>query len=248
MRRPPPIRASLIVGAEPLWGSGGQSDKLVMFTFSVPIGYAGLESAPAACKGLGSQSGAANSKEFLSLVQYGFNHAGFSPQRSHKIMESPKSFGRTAVAGAGVGRPRAPMSGSPLGGPSDPSWTGRPVGSPRDPTGPRTHMRATFDLQSHSINSDGEFEPAAVVRAAAAAGVELLALTDHDSVGGVEEALAEGPRAGVRVIPATELSSVDETYEELHILGYLVDYRDPAFAATLEDLRGDRERRVLAMA
>jgi predicted metal-dependent phosphoesterase TrpH len=109
-------------------------------------------------------------------------------------------------------------------------------------------MRPTFDLQSHSLHSDGEFAPAEVVRAAAAAGVGLLALTDHDSVAGVEEALEEGPRAGVRVIPATELSSVDEAYEELHILGYLVDHRDPAFAATLEDLRGDRERRVLAMA
>ncbi len=109
-------------------------------------------------------------------------------------------------------------------------------------------MRPTFDLQSHSLQSDGELQPAAVVRAAAAAGVELLALTDHDSVGGVEEALAEGARAGVRVVPATELSSVDEAYEELHVLGYLVDHRDPAFAATLEDLRGDRERRVLAMA
>ncbi len=109
-------------------------------------------------------------------------------------------------------------------------------------------MRPTFDLQSHSLHSDGEFPPTEVVRAAAAAGVELLALTDHDSVAGVQEALAEGPRAGVRVISATELSSVDEAYEELHILGYLVDHRDPTFAATLEDLRGDRERRVLAMA
>jgi predicted metal-dependent phosphoesterase TrpH len=109
-------------------------------------------------------------------------------------------------------------------------------------------MRATFDLQSHSLHSDGEIEPAAVVRAAAAAGVELLALTDHDSVAGVEEALAAGPEAGVRVIPATELSSVDEAYEELHILGYLIDHRDAALGAILEDLRGDRERRVLAMA
>jgi 3',5'-nucleoside bisphosphate phosphatase len=105
-----------------------------------------------------------------------------------------------------------------------------------------------FDLQSHSICSDGEFEPAAVVRAAAAAGVELLALTDHDSVSGVAEALAEGTRAGVRVVPATELSSVDDAYEELHILGYLVDFSDASFGATLEDLRADRERRVLAMA
>jgi predicted metal-dependent phosphoesterase TrpH len=109
-------------------------------------------------------------------------------------------------------------------------------------------MTPTFDLQSHSVHSDGELAPAAVVRAAAAAGVRLLALTDHDSVAGVEEALRAAPAAGVEVVPATELSSVDEAYEELHVLGYLVDHRDPELGATLEDLRADRERRVLAMA
>jgi 3',5'-nucleoside bisphosphate phosphatase len=109
-------------------------------------------------------------------------------------------------------------------------------------------MRATFDLQSHSTHSDGELAPAAVVRAAAGAGVELLALTDHDSVAGVEEALAAGAQLGVEVVPATELSSVDEAYEELHILGYLIDHRDPHLSTTLADLRADRERRVLAMA
>jgi 3',5'-nucleoside bisphosphate phosphatase len=109
-------------------------------------------------------------------------------------------------------------------------------------------MRATFDLQSHSLHSDGELEPAAVVAAAAAAGVELLALTDHDSIAGVEEALRAGATAGVEVLPATELSSVDEAYEELHVLGYSIDHRDPTLASTLEDLRGDRERRVLEMA
>lgn len=109
-------------------------------------------------------------------------------------------------------------------------------------------MRATFDLQSHSLHSDGELSPTDVVRAAAAAGVELLALTDHDSIAGVEEALRAGSEAGVQVVPATELSSVDEAYEELHILGYLIDHRDRELGVTLEDLRADRERRVLAMA
>ena len=109
-------------------------------------------------------------------------------------------------------------------------------------------MRATFDLQSHSLHSDGELTPTEVVRAAAAAGVELLALTDHDSIAGVEEALRAGAEVGVEVVPATELSSVDEAYEELHILGYLIDHRDRELGATLEDLRADRERRVLAMA
>jgi predicted metal-dependent phosphoesterase TrpH len=109
-------------------------------------------------------------------------------------------------------------------------------------------MHPAFDLQSHSLYSDGELEPAAVVAAAAAAGVEMLALTDHDSVAGVEEALQAGAQEGVEIVAATELSSVDEAYEELHVLGYLIDHRDATLAATLEDLRADRERRVLEMA
>jgi hypothetical protein len=109
-------------------------------------------------------------------------------------------------------------------------------------------MPATFDLQSHSLYSDGELEPSGVVAAAAAAGVELLALTDHDSITGVEQALRAGAEHGVEVVAATELSSVDEAYEELHVLGYLVDHGDPELEATLADLRGDRERRVWAMA
>jgi predicted metal-dependent phosphoesterase TrpH len=105
-----------------------------------------------------------------------------------------------------------------------------------------------FDLQSHSTASDGALAPADVVRAAAEAGVELLALTDHDTVAGVEEALGAGQDAGVRVVPAVELSSVDGAHEELHILGYGIDHRDEAFQATLSDLRGDRERRIWEMA
>jgi hypothetical protein len=105
-----------------------------------------------------------------------------------------------------------------------------------------------FDLQSHSTASDGALAPADVVRAAAEAGVELLALTDHDTVSGVEEALGAGQESGVRVVPALELSAVDGQHEELHVLGYGVDHRDEDFQATLGDLRGDRERRIWEMA
>jgi predicted metal-dependent phosphoesterase TrpH len=104
-----------------------------------------------------------------------------------------------------------------------------------------------FDLQCHSTASDGTLPPADVVRAAAEAGVELLALTDHDTVAGVAEAIAAGEEAGVRIVPAAELSSVDGEHEELHVLGYGVDHTDEAFLATLADLRADRERRILAM-
>ncbi|HXC24074.1 MAG TPA: PHP domain-containing protein, partial [Solirubrobacteraceae bacterium] len=66
-----------------------------------------------------------------------------------------------------------------------------------------------FDLQSHSTRSDGVLEPAAVVAAAAQAGVELLALSDHDTVAGVDEALAAGGEHGVAVVPAIEISAID---------------------------------------
>ncbi len=105
-----------------------------------------------------------------------------------------------------------------------------------------------FDLQSHSLHSDGELPAAQVVENAAEAGVQLLALSDHDTVDGVDEALAAGALHGVRVVPATEISAVDGGYEDLHVLGYGIDHRSALLAERLLDARGDRERRAEAMA
>jgi predicted metal-dependent phosphoesterase TrpH len=105
-----------------------------------------------------------------------------------------------------------------------------------------------FDLQAHSRHSDGALPAAEVVARAAVAGVRLLALTDHDTVDGVEEALAAGARGAIAVVPATELSAVDEADEDLHVLGYRIDHRDPGLLAALADFRADRRRRAGAMA
>jgi predicted metal-dependent phosphoesterase TrpH len=105
-----------------------------------------------------------------------------------------------------------------------------------------------FDLQSHSTQSDGSLAPAEVVAHAAAAGVELLALTDHDTVAGVPEALAAAREHGIRLSPAAELSSVYGEHEDLHVLGYELDVSDPGLLASLEDFRADRGRRIHAMA
>jgi 3',5'-nucleoside bisphosphate phosphatase len=105
-----------------------------------------------------------------------------------------------------------------------------------------------FDLQSHSLHSDGDLAAAQVVENAAAAGVRLLALSDHDTVDGVDEALAAGALHGVRVVPATEISAVDGPYEDLHVLGYGIDHRSGLLNERLLDARGDRERRADAMA
>jgi hypothetical protein len=105
-----------------------------------------------------------------------------------------------------------------------------------------------FDLQSHSLHSDGALPAAEVVENAARAGVELLALSDHDTVDGVEEALAAGALHGVRVVPAVEVSAVDGGYEDLHVLGYGIDHRSPRLGERLLAARADRERRAEAMA
>jgi 3',5'-nucleoside bisphosphate phosphatase len=105
-----------------------------------------------------------------------------------------------------------------------------------------------FDLQSHSLHSDGELAAAQVVENAAGAGVRLLALSDHDTVDGVDEALAAGALHGVRVVPATEISAVDGPYEDLHVLGYGIDHRSALLNERLLDARADRERRADAMA
>jgi predicted metal-dependent phosphoesterase TrpH len=109
--------------------------------------------------------------------------------------------------------------------------------------------RPTFDLQSHSIASDGALPPAEVVARATAAGVELLALTDHDTVDGVAEALeAAAALGGPRVVAATELSTIDGEHEDLHVVGYGVDHTDATFLATLERFRADRGARAFRMA
>jgi predicted metal-dependent phosphoesterase TrpH len=111
-------------------------------------------------------------------------------------------------------------------------------------------MALRFDLQSHSTHSDGALPAAEVVQRAADAGVELLALSDHDTVSGVSEAVAAGERLGVRVVPAVEISAVDDgslVPRELHILGYNIDHSGPLLTAELSEFLADREHRTLRM-
>ena len=105
----------------------------------------------------------------------------------------------------------------------------------------------TFDLQSHSLHSDGALEPRDVVSTAAEAGVELLALSDHDTVDGVREALDAARAVGIRLVSAVEISSVDRNKQDLHVLGYLVDHSDSVLRERLRAWREDRERRAEAM-
>ena len=87
-----------------------------------------------------------------------------------------------------------------------------------------------------------------MVHRAAQAGVGLLALSDHDSVEGLDEAIEAAADEGISIVPAVELSAVDEGYEDYHILGYGIDHRDQVFQGRTSEARADRYRRADAMA
>jgi predicted metal-dependent phosphoesterase TrpH len=94
------------------------------------------------------------------------------------------------------------------------------------------------ELQSHSTVSDGQLEPAAVVEAAAKAGVTVLALSDHDAIAGVPAAVRAAEDLRLELVPAVELSCVHTHADDLHILGYWIEV--DAIAPACE--RAQRER------
>ena len=103
-----------------------------------------------------------------------------------------------------------------------------------------------IDLHTHSLRSDGALAPAELVRRAAARGVRIQALSDHDTLLGVAEAVAEGERLGVRIVPATELNTESE-WGDIHILGYFLDPMDAPLEDRLRWLRENRGRRIELM-
>lgn len=98
------------------------------------------------------------------------------------------------------------------------------------------------DLHAHSTASDGARAPAAVIAAAHAAGLTAIALTDHDTMAGVDEALDAGRSLGIRVVPGVELSAVHDD-KEVHLLGLHID-RPRAIDDALRTFRETRLRRA----
>jgi predicted metal-dependent phosphoesterase TrpH len=99
-----------------------------------------------------------------------------------------------------------------------------------------------IDLHTHSNRSDGTFEPSEVVRRAAGLGLQVVALTDHDTTAGLEDAIATGAEVGVEVVPGVEFSAEYER-TSIHVLCYWPDMDDVALQAELQRLRDDRLRR-----
>lgn len=99
------------------------------------------------------------------------------------------------------------------------------------------------DLHIHTNQSDGLLPPEQVVQLAARAGLRTISITDHDDVGALEAAISAGRQLGVEVIAGVELS-VSHNGFDIHILGYLLDFRHSRLLEFLSFFQGERLRRV----
>jgi predicted metal-dependent phosphoesterase TrpH len=105
-----------------------------------------------------------------------------------------------------------------------------------------------IDLHTHSNASDGSCPPREVVRLAKQRGLKALALTDHDTIDGLAEAVAAGEEFGLEIIPGVEISA-KHPIGSMHILGYFLDYESDLLAqrlAVLKQARQDRNPQIIA--
>lgn len=101
------------------------------------------------------------------------------------------------------------------------------------------------DFHTHTTASDGTLTPRELVEAAVRSGVEVLALTDHDTTRGIDEAALAAKDSDLKLIPGTELSVAEPDGEiELHMLGLGVDPANLRLQSTLEELKRSRIRRA----
>lgn len=100
-----------------------------------------------------------------------------------------------------------------------------------------------IDLHAHTKASDGLYAPAELVRLARQEGIAVLGIADHDTVDGVEEALAAARENSVRVVPGVEINSYGGD-AEYHILGYFIRHEDSALRSVLSELKEARIRRM----
>nr|WP_273545565.1 PHP domain-containing protein [Paenibacillus caui] len=97
-------------------------------------------------------------------------------------------------------------------------------------------------MHTHTTASDGMNSPSDNVRMAKQKGLSAVAITDHDTVAGVSEALQAGEASGITVVPGVEISTSAEGID-IHVLGYFIDHEDPVLLRRLQELRAVRERR-----
>ena len=99
------------------------------------------------------------------------------------------------------------------------------------------------DLHLHTTASDGNYAPKEVVKQAAKLGFSSIAITDHDTVEGIDKAIGEAKDYDLEIVPGIELNT-DYKDVEIHILGYYINYQQPKLNSVLKDLKKARRRRV----
>lgn len=102
------------------------------------------------------------------------------------------------------------------------------------------------DLHIHSTASDGTLTPAQIVATAADKRLDAIAITDHDTIAGVPDALKAGQRHGIDVFPAVEISA-EYSGREVHILGYMITPGSPELSKALEKIQKSRQQRIRTM-
>jgi predicted metal-dependent phosphoesterase TrpH len=115
-----------------------------------------------------------------------------------------------------------------------------------EPPVPGTSPRATqlwADLHTHTTFSDGLLSPAEVICRAKAANLCAIAITDHDEVAAIEEALSAASTLSIEIVSGVELSVMHRGYD-VHILGYFVDHRNPELIAFVQDFQHERWLRL----
>lgn len=106
-------------------------------------------------------------------------------------------------------------------------------------------MHNLIDLHIHSNCSDGLHTPSELAKLACESGLTAIAITDHDSTDGIDEAIRYASLCSLTVVPAVELSVEYKGYHDVHLLGYWIDHRDPVFLDKLKLFRDRRETRGL---
>lgn len=161
-------------------------------------------------------------------------HAGTHPRPRTVAGGARRSAAQGAVSPVAVERPRARSWLSSV----TPVVISVVAQQQEHQAGHTASTPAFVDLQVHTTASDGALAPAVVVQAAHDAQLAAIAITDHDTVDGLDEATAAGEALGVRIVPGVELSTHFEN-EELHLLGLHIANRD-AIRSALRELQAQR--------
>lgn len=107
-------------------------------------------------------------------------------------------------------------------------------------------MEKFADLHIHTLFSDGQYSPSDVVKIAKEVGFAAIAITDHDTLDGVEEAVEMGEKLGIEVIPGIEISTISNG-QEVHILGYYCDLDNYHLQKKIKEMQLDRKNRIKKM-